>query len=411
MTALGALGGIRWYLRLPAAALTGLAYLSVSYFAQGAFKEPLLALFLLGFVVGLRDVHHEGRRDARVGLALIVTTAGGVAVFGITALAWPAATVLWLGGLELLGGRRPDLARWQHLRRWLPAMGALGVAGCVALVLIAVTGDFFDTGPGRYLTSNEPGGNFLGQLSPFEALGVWHRPDFRETFGSGLFEPGVLLACAVVGFGLWWCWRRREWALLSGALAGVTVYLVVRPFTLAYFSGKALTVVAPLLTLVAVKALASVSSNNRVRVAAIALFGAYLLAASASSTLALRGAHVRPAERGHDLAAFRSIVDGQPTIYLGHDNFAPWELRGARLLGFQAPTAPGSRSTSTRSRRSTGATRVRPPRTSILSAPGCSPSPRATWSRRAPCTPPARQPSSIRSSARAGTSSGSAGER
>jgi hypothetical protein len=341
VTALGALGGIRWYLRLPAAALTGVAYLSVSYFAQGAFKEPLLALFLLGFVLALRDVHDEGRRDARLGLALIVTTAGGVAVFGITALAWPAAAVLWLAGLELLGGRRPDLARW-HLRRWLPVIGAVAVAGCVALVLIAVTGDFFDSGPGRYLTSNEAGGNFSGQLSPLEALGVWHRPDFRDSFGSGLvgriglFQPGVLLACAVVAFGLWWCWRRREWALLSGALAGVTVYLVVRPFTLAYFSGKALVVVAPLLTLVAVKALASVSSSNRARVAAIAVLAAYLVAAGASSSLALRGTHVRPADRGHDLAAFRSIVDGQPTIYLGRDNFAPWELRGARLLGFQS---------------------------------------------------------------------------
>jgi hypothetical protein len=335
LTALGALAGIRWYLRLPAAALTGIPYLTVSYFAEGAFKEPLLALFLLGFVLAVREVHGEGRRDARVGVALILTTAGGVAVFGITALAWPAAALLWLGGLELLGGRRPDLARWR-LRRWLPAVAALLVAICVGLVLIAVTGDFFDTGPGRYLTSNVPGGNFLGQLSPLEALGVWHQPDFRLGFGSGLFEPTVLLACAVVGFGLWWCWRRHEWALLAGALAGISVYLVVRPFTLAYFSGKALAVVAPLLTLVAVKALASVSSNNRARVAAIAVLGAYLLVAGASSTLALRAAHVRPAERGHDLAAFRSIVDGQPTFYIGHDNFAPWELRGAQLLGFQS---------------------------------------------------------------------------
>jgi len=309
--------------------------LAVSYFAEGAFKEPLLALFLLGFVLALREIHSEERRDARVGLALILTTAGGVAVFGISALAWPAAALLWLGGLELLGGRRPDFARWR-LRRWLPAIGALAVAACIALVLIAVTGDFFDTGPGRYLTSNVPGGNFLGQLSPLEALGVWHQPDFRLGFGNGLFEPGVLLACAVVGFGLWWCWRRHEWALLAGALAGTSVYVVVRPFTLAYFSGKALAVVAPFLTLVAVKALASVSASTRLRVAALAVFGAYLLTASASSTLALRAAHVRPAELGHDLAAFRSIVDGQPTVYLGRDNFAPWELRGAQLLGFQS---------------------------------------------------------------------------
>jgi hypothetical protein len=344
LTALGALAGIRWYLRLPAAALTGIPYLAVSYFAEGAFKEPLLALFLLGFALALREVHGDGRRDSRAGLALILTTAGGVAVFGITALAWPAAVLAWLACLELLGGRRPDLARWR-LRRWLPAIGALAVAACAALVLVAVTGDFFDTGPGRYLTSDVPGGNFYGQLSPLEALGVWHEPDFRLGFGRGLFEPGVLLACAVVGFGLWWCWRRREWALLAGALAGISVYLVVRPFTLAYFSGKALAVAAPLLTLVAVKALAAVASTADLRaarrlapapLAAAAVLAAYLLAAGASSTLALRAAHVRPAERGHDLAAFRSIVDGQPTVNLGRDNFDPWELRGAQLLGFQA---------------------------------------------------------------------------
>ena len=39
--------------------------------------------------------------------------------------------------------------------------------------------------------------------------------------------------------------------LLAAALAGVTVYAVARPVTLAYFSGKALAVVAPVLTLAA----------------------------------------------------------------------------------------------------------------------------------------------------------------
>ena len=49
----------------------------------------------------------------------------------------------------------------------------------------------------------------------------------------------------------------------------------------------------------------------------------------------LGGAHVRPADRGPDLAAFRAVVDGQPTLYLGRDNFAGWELRGAQLAGYQ----------------------------------------------------------------------------
>ena len=76
LTALGALAGIGWYLRLPAAALTGIAYLTVSYFVQGAFKEPLLALLLLGFVIALRESTTETPRRSDGRFALILTTGG-----------------------------------------------------------------------------------------------------------------------------------------------------------------------------------------------------------------------------------------------------------------------------------------------------------------------------------------------
>jgi hypothetical protein len=77
-----------------------------------------------------------------------------------------------------------------------------------------------------------------------------------------------------------------------------------------------------------------------VPIAAMLTLGAYLVVAGAASALALRGAHVRPRERGPDLSAFRSLVKGDLTIYLGRDNFAPWELRGAVLRGFQAYDTP-----------------------------------------------------------------------
>ena len=114
------LGGARWYLRVPAAALAGIPYLAVSYFAEGAFKEPLFALFFLGFVLALRERTRDvAGADGR----------GGVAVFGVTALAWPAAALLWLGALELLHGWRPDLGRWARPR----LLGAL--AGLLAVVV------------------------------------------------------------------------------------------------------------------------------------------------------------------------------------------------------------------------------------------------------------------------------------
>ena len=53
LTAYGVLGGIRGWLRVPAAVLAASPYLAAAYLAQGAFKEPLLALALLGFALGM----------------------------------------------------------------------------------------------------------------------------------------------------------------------------------------------------------------------------------------------------------------------------------------------------------------------------------------------------------------------
>ena len=147
-------------------------------------------------------------------------------------------------------------------------------------------------------------------------------------------------------YGAIWCWRRRELALLSGALSGVSVYVAARPFTLAYFSGKALAVAAPIFTLIAVRALFAAEpgrerSKLARRVAWALVAGAFVLGAGYSSALALRGAHVRPKDRGPDLSLFRPIIRGEPTLYLGRDNFAGWELRGDRnVLGFQSNSSP-----------------------------------------------------------------------
>ncbi len=347
LAALAALEGTRWFLRLPAAALTGVPFLAASYFAQGSFKEPLLGLLFLGTVLALREAYRLHELGPRLVVSIALMAAAGVAVFGIAALAWPAAALLWLGALEYAHGRRPRFGI-RLGRRGLAALAGVAVVALgVALALGA--SDFFESGPGRYLTTKGTGGNFGGQISPVEAAGVWRNPDFRAGSANPLDEPGILLACAVLAFGLYWCWRRRDWALLAGALGAISIYVVARPFTLAYFSGKALTVAAPLLTLVAVSSLAGIASSGRLSLsrpiavrpwAAAATLAAYVLVAGASSALALRGAHVRPPERGHDLAAFRPLVSGEPTIYLGRDNYAPWELRGAGLLGFQSYDTP-----------------------------------------------------------------------
>ena len=91
------------------------------------------------------------------------------------------------------------------------------------------------------------GGNFVGKLSPFEVFGFRPIADFRFSLSHGAFLfAGVLLSTAVVIHGALRAWRARECTLLAGAFGALSVYAIARPLTLAYFSGKALVVAAPL---------------------------------------------------------------------------------------------------------------------------------------------------------------------
>ncbi|HKH41956.1 MAG TPA: hypothetical protein VKA41_08870, partial [Solirubrobacterales bacterium] len=65
LSAYGALSGVRGWLRVPAAVLTASAYLAAAYLAQGAFKEPLLGLALIGFVLALPPVLPRWSRGPR----------------------------------------------------------------------------------------------------------------------------------------------------------------------------------------------------------------------------------------------------------------------------------------------------------------------------------------------------------
>src|SRR5918996_3410721 len=56
LTAYGALPGLRGWLRVPAAVLAASPYLAAAYLGQGAFKEPMLGLAVLGFALALPAV-------------------------------------------------------------------------------------------------------------------------------------------------------------------------------------------------------------------------------------------------------------------------------------------------------------------------------------------------------------------
>ncbi|HYP48778.1 MAG TPA: hypothetical protein VEQ61_09105 [Thermoleophilaceae bacterium] len=340
VTALGALQDLPAGRRILGAALVGLPYLVASYYVQASFKELVFACCFLAFTLILRDAPRLGAIGARRALALALTSAGGVAAFGLPALAWPLAVLLVLGLLERIATGRSPVALSMPRPKVLFAAGAALIAAAV----LVIAGDFLgEGGAGAFLTTRGIGGNFSGHLSPLEAVGVWPSSDFRfrPRGQEPLFWLIVAFGGAVALYALRRCWLRREMALLSAALGGMLIYLGARPVTLAYNSGKALVIVAPVLTLVVVRALledrphaAGMRAPRRLAWAALAL--AFIAASAGSTAMALRAGVPRPQDRPDELGALRPLLRGKPTLYLGRSDWAGWDLRGARLAGFQA---------------------------------------------------------------------------
>jgi len=360
MLAFGALDRLTPVWRTLVAAMAAVPYLITAYLAQEAFKEPVMALLVLGFALWLSRV--ERPRD---GVPLGLLAAGAVYVYSFPGLAWLAGAALAWGASELL--RRPDARRsaGSVLRR--AAMPA-AAAAVVALVLVAPDldrvrefTDFRALDPDR---ANEGGlGNLRGHISPLEALGIWPTSEFRLSAGAGAlpalaFYAGAALALLALALGLP-AWIRRNGPAVPAALAAaLIIYIGARAFGTVYTSAKALAIAAPLITLIALGGLlgrrgdarregwggvrtgehcprqaahappsARTVRRNAYRPALAALV---LLGMALSSFLVLRQAPVGPTAHGDELAEIRPIVEGERVLFLGRDNFVLYHLRGSR---------------------------------------------------------------------------------
>ena len=93
--------------RTAGALLVGLAYVVASYFAQGAFKETMQALFLLAFVLALREA------DRTWGdLPLRYVPAALIAAGSIYTYSFPS--LVWLGPLSSSGSSQSAPRRGWH---------------------------------------------------------------------------------------------------------------------------------------------------------------------------------------------------------------------------------------------------------------------------------------------------------
>jgi hypothetical protein len=324
LVAYGALDGLRPAIRVPVAALVSLPYLAAAYLAQEAFKEPIIAVFLLAFALLLPKI-----TEARQAVPLGVLAAGTVYVYSFPGLAWLlAAAIVWLA--------------WRYLRNGeLSAIssGTYALGGAAAIVTFAVLiapeiprlFDFIDFRALHPDRANDGGhGNLPGQLNPLEALGIWPTSEFRLSAGANslpavAFYAGALLA--LIGFALAagrWL-RAHGPAVLVALISAVLLYATARVFGTVYTSAKALAIAAPMFALITLGGLLGAAARP------LRLLGAAIaIAMAASSFLILREAPVAPEQHFNELAEIRPLVAGEKVLFLGRDNFVVYELRGSK---------------------------------------------------------------------------------
>ena len=342
LAALGALTDITPARRRLVAVLAALPYLAAAWYVQSAFKEPIMALLMLGLVLALQVARRE--RFARPVVVLVpgaVLIAGVLYDYSYPGLLWPAAILACWAVLELaLGGA------WRRLRPI--AAGARAhvpelVAG-VALLVVLIAPDigrihtFWLSNGGTSVgtvggVSSNSLANLAGPLPALEGLNIWLTGDFRffppNTFQAGAFAG---LAVIVLVFAIVRALERRDAPWLGAILAFVLVYVYARHRQSPYVAAKALVIPAPLLMLGSGGALMRRLDRADWRLfatPALAVAAVLFFALSFQSVyLALIDAEVGPVDHLHELRSLRPLLHNRPTLALFNDDYLKWELLG-----------------------------------------------------------------------------------
>jgi len=376
LTALAAFRDLPPARRTVAALLVGLPYLVASYYAQGAFKETIQALFVLAFVLSLREAGSTWHNLPLRFVPAALVAVGSVYVYSFPGLIWLGPIALFwtalakcassAGGVEAgsESGRRPLFRPTNSASHATSSGGkpspdsdpasttgpaatrALSLASIVFLVgALPELGRMIDFKQFETFDPSGPGlGNLFGQISPLTALGIWPSGDFRVAPGDGaapavLFYLGAAFAATLLALGIRRAWRGNESAVLSGLASVIAVYAAARLGGTPYTAAKALEIAAPLLTLT-ILLQAGRPSAGGVEGGPAAGSLIYLFAAGTCTLLALANAPVGPTTYSPALTGLRPLLAGDPTFVLAPDKllaeeqgraYIAWELRGGRV--------------------------------------------------------------------------------
>jgi hypothetical protein len=368
LTALTAFRNLPALQRTAGALLVGLAYITASYFAQGAFKETMQALYLLAFVLALRETDRTWASLQLRFVPAALIAVGSIYTYSFPGLIWLGpAFVLYLLGKALfavggtVGGTPPEEALATGRGGGSPAVTgpaarALGLAAVVFVVLaLPELGRMLDFHSFETFDPNGPGlGNLFGQISPFEVLGIWPSGDFRLAPGDGAvptlgYYLGIAFALALLIYGVIQLWHRREAAILSGLGAAALAYTATRLAGTPYTAAKAIEIGSPLVVLAILLPLLSRAwrfsglignKSDRLRSWASVVAALFVAAAGVCSLLALANAPVGPTSYSSKLSEYRKQVGEGPTLVYASPQlledehggpFLSWELRGGRV--------------------------------------------------------------------------------
>ena len=371
--------------RVVGASLVALPYVVASYLAQGQFKELVQGLFLLGFALCLHELARgwgaggPPRRRLLAAVPLAAVALGSLYSYSAPGLAWLGAAAVLFAAAELVRRRTEGVTVVARRATAPVAVGllvlAIGSAPELGRVVdfqgnavdVAGGNDHSDppfdrrpdesadgergeggTGEGRERRRHDNDlGNLFDQISPAEALGVWPSGDFRVDPGDGavpavVFYAGILLGALVLLAALGRWLRRGETAVPAALAAAVLVYVAAVAAATPYTAAKAVMMIAPLAMLISVRELLvpdalSATSGGWRRTGLAVLGAAFVVAAGASSLLALGKAPVGPEEYSPGLSRMRSIFEGESTLVLADAqalrteharDFLAWEARG-----------------------------------------------------------------------------------
>ena len=346
--------------RLLIGLLTSTGYLIAAYYGEGAFKEIMMGLYLLTFTLYLRHLTLPGNAPqtrvawARAGVPLGLLLAAAVYTYSYLALGWLGGTLAVWAVLLVLRTPLVALERVRGYAQLLP----VALTAAVSLVLCAVVlAPYFHglesqssvfglnpaSSPGGNGISVSNIGNLAGPLSGYEALGIWLRADFRFE-PSNLFRTGQLslFALVVLLFGIVWHLRRRDLLLVAAAIACGLIYWRSKDTQSAYVTAKALVIATPIVMLIGSRALLGGETSGLSPLWSATMLVVGLIFAGLaldSSSQALRAEPIDSQAQITQLASLGAVVGNKPTLFLGNDDYAQWEL-GARNVSYISVESP-----------------------------------------------------------------------